>query len=521
MHKYVLVFFLLLHSCISSAQLPTIQQYNYLNSRALYISNTNQHTALKPIVYVNKDKKDTAITNNTSWSYRKLFKEHLLSIRKKEYNAFVDFLPDFQAGYEYPGKPTWLNTRGIQFEGNVGKKIYIYSAVYENQASNPTYLRHFIRTNYIVPGQGQTHNASFKNSDYSSSTALIQYTPSKYINATLGYGKNFIGDGYRSMILSDIAFNYPYLKLTGTLGQVQYTSMWAQFMDLRSPPFSYDNGHRKKWGVFHYLDWNVNKKISIGLFESIIWQDADSTGKRGFDWSYVNPIGLLRPVEFSNGSPDNALLGINIKYKIAPKLTTYGQLLLDEFKLKEMISGKGWWANKYAIQLGCKAFDIFNISKLDMQLEFNTARPYTYAQRSSLLNYAHYNEPLAHPLGANFREFLYIPSYQYKRWYIRGEAMFAQYGIDPAGKNYGKNIFLPYTIRANGENEYGNYTGQGIKTNLYLGDVKIAYILNPLYNLRLEAGITYRKLSNSIENTNAIWFTLGLRSSFRNIYYDL
>ena len=46
-------------------------------------------------------------------------------------------------------------------------------------------------------------------------------------------------------------------------------------------------------------------------------------------------------------------------------------------------------------------------------------------------------------------------------------------------------------------------------------------MLNPLYNLRLEAGITYRKLSNSIENTTATWFTIGLRSSFRNIYYDL
>ena len=41
--------------------------------------------------------------------------------------------------------------------------------------------------------------------------------------------------------------------------------MWAKFMDLRIPQFYYDNGNRKKWGVFHYLDWNVNKKISIGM----------------------------------------------------------------------------------------------------------------------------------------------------------------------------------------------------------------------------------------------------------------
>lgn len=525
---YKYIFFLLLCFCFEmvNGQLPVMKPYNYLNNRDLYLQNTNQHTSFSPIIHTEYRQSfcgfeiDSTISKpkRKSWGYRKLFQEHLLSFRNKDYNAFLDFLPDFQAGQEYPGKPTWINTRGIQFEGNVGKKFYLYSAVYENQGSFPSYLTQFIKNNTVVPGQSQAKfPLNARSFDYSNSTAVLYYMPNKYFDFSIGYGKNFIGDGYRSMILSDVAFNYPYFKLTGNLGQVQYTSMWAQFIDLKSPVFSYDNGYRKKWGVFHYLDWNANKKLSIGLFESIIWQAADSTGQRGFDWGYLNPIILLRPVEFANGSPDNALLGLNIKYKFIPKLTAYGQLVFDEFKTKEMLSTKKWWGNKYSVQLGIRSFDLFNISKLDVQAEFNTARPYTYSERTSLLNYGHYNEPLANPLGANFREFLLIPSYQYKRWFIRGELMFAQYGLNPAGMNYGKDIFVSYDTRIQ---EYGNYIGQGIKTNVYLGDLKIAYILNPLYNLRLEAGITYRRESNDIKTSNLTWFNFGLRSSFRNIYYD-
>ncbi len=34
----------------------------------------------------------------------------------------------------------------------------------------------------------------------------------KYINFTLGRGKNFFGEGYRSFFLSDNAYSYPYFK---------------------------------------------------------------------------------------------------------------------------------------------------------------------------------------------------------------------------------------------------------------------------------------------------------------------
>lgn len=504
---------------------PVILPYNPQNIRELYLDTANHHTAFKPILHVDTSALYTQTdTVKRSLFHRKLFQEHLLEFRHQDYNVFIDFLPDFQVGKSRDeSKTLYTNTRGVSLQANIGPKFYFESTFFENQAKFPHYLDDFIRRNDIIPGQGGIKYISNGQAfDYNYATALLSYTPNKYLNLKAGYGQNFIGDGYRSMILSDITFSYPYLQLTGTLGSVQYTAMWAQFMDKHSKDFASayeDLGFYKKWGVFHFLDWNVNKKLTIGLFDAVIWPDADSSGrKRGFDWSYMNPIIFLRSAEFSEGSSDNALVGANFKYKLFPKTTLYGQLVLDEFKLKEVFSGKGWWANKQAGQIGFRSFDLFKVNKLDLQGEFNVARPYTYSYKSTLINYEHYNQSLAHPLGANFWEVLGIATYKYKRWYGRGEIMYAQYGADPSPDvNYGHDISKPYTTHVN---EYGNWIGQGVKTNLTYAQGTIAYVLNPKYNLRVEASLAARKLSNDLSKSTDLIFSFGLRSTFRQFYYD-
>ena len=57
-----------------------------------------------------------------------------------------------------------------------------------------------------------------------------------------------------------------------------------------------------------------------------------------------------------------------------------------------------------AYKLGGKYFDAFTVKNLDLQGEMNMVRPYTYTHYDSTANYTHYNQPLAHPLGAGFAE---------------------------------------------------------------------------------------------------------------------
>ncbi|WP_374166811.1 hypothetical protein [Arcticibacter sp. MXS-1] len=148
-------------------------------------------------------------------------------------------------------------------------------------------------------------------------------------------------------------------------------------------------------------------------------------------------------------------------------------------------------------------------------MEYNTVKPYTFSQSNRLLNYAHYNQPLGHILGANFKEALSILSYRIKRFGFTGELLYSTYGLNEAGVNYGKDIFNTSNIGA-----AGSKTGQGLKTDLYYLDGRVSYLLNPKFNLRIEAGAIYRNEKNERTNEKTSWLTIGLRSAFRNLYQD-
>lgn len=521
---------LLLNASPALAQ-AVYQPYSYdfyqKLSPQLYSTRTRIHSTIKPALLDDSLIRRTydslmnigINTENKSWSYRKLFAEHQLNVQKPGYTLYGDILPDVQAGRDLSeDRSTWLTTLGYQLGGTIGSKFYFYGSGYNNSAALPAYLTNYANAIGVVPGQTRVTNRGNSTTNWSYYTFLLSYTPIKYVNFTVGQDKTFIGDGYRSMLLSDFASPYPFAKITFTLGSVRYMAMYAQFEDPAAPKVPGNSNNRKKWGYFHYVDWNISNRVSLGFFDSIISADADDQGHtRGFDATYLNPFIFLRPLEASNGSPDKATLGFTGKYKIVDKTIIYGQFALGEFQAKDFFSSNGSARNKYGWQLGLRGADLFGVKSFNYLFEYNTAKPYTFTETRAIGNYSQYDEPLGHPMGANFREWLGILNYSIGRIDLQGQLNYAYYGLDMNGLNYGKDIFKPYTTAPNAT---GNFTGQGLRTDFYYAQGKVAYLINPKYNLRLELGGIYRNEKNSLYNDKATVVTFGIRSSFRNIYTD-
>ncbi|HLT41958.1 MAG TPA: hypothetical protein VKZ95_04570 [Sphingobacteriaceae bacterium] len=498
--------------------------YQKLN-RIQYSPHTNQHTSIKPYILDSVIKlgydslMNLGVEQRDTWLGRKLFNEHLIEVEKKTHTFYADFLPDLYIGRDIArgGKNTYLRSFGAQIGGEIDTKFSYQLSGYTNRGIFPDYINDFTKRGKVIPGQtygeiGETVQ------DWSYFTATASYTPVKYLNVSLAYDKNFIGDGYRSMLLSDVASNYTSLKLTGRLGNVHYMSMWSYLVDPLAPQLVQDQT-RGKWGAFQYLDWNVNNRLSIGFFQSVIWANRTESGRRGFELGYLNPIVFLRPIESSDpGSPDKMHLGLNSKYKVFDNLAVYGQFLLGEFTAKEFFSNKGYIHNKWGAQIGLRGFDTFGIKNLNFLGEYNLARPYTYSHFDPVSNYSHFSQPLAHPLGANFKELVGIVNYSFNRFDVALQGNYSRYGLDPDSESsFGKDIFKSYNDY---ENQYGNHIGQGVKTNLGYVNGRVSYILNPKYNLRLEMNATIRQERNDLGKTSSGQFTVGLRSSFRNLYYD-
>lgn len=384
----------------------------------------------------------------------------------------------------------------------------------------PNYINQYTRQFFTLPGIGFAYNRGNSIAAINPA-AFVNYRFSNFFSAEIGNGKHFIGDGYRSLFLSQHAPNYNYLSLDVSFWKIRYKTILSSLSDIASSKQGVSIARTGKYAATHYLDVKIGNRAAIGFFETVIWTHRNADGSvRGLDFHYLNPAIFFRPVEYSLGSSDNVLLGANAHIRLWKNWIFYGQIMLDEFFFKEIRAWNGWWANKQGVQAGVKVFDLARVKGLFAQAEANYVRPYSYTHFRVEQNYGHFGQPLAHPLGANFAEVLGRVVYQRKRAAFQAKLLGAVYGTDSAQVNFGSNINLPYTNRPF---EYGNRVGQGIRTWLWRMDVQYSYLINRKWNLRAEACLTIRQTRHpSAEqlNTSERFITVGIRTNLPERVWD-
>ena len=567
MKKHLLIIVLLLTGCLANAQellIPLNDDYEMEVQTAAYSSDYLFHTAMRGwtesqfngILNLDSINELYRIKINkkgkfSNYILNSILNDDFIRLKNDDYYVAINPYIDFQLGKD-GSRTTWVNTRGAEIKGTIGKKFAFYTNIKENQAVFPQYVEDYCATVGVVPGQGFANRFKKNGRDFTNASAYLSYRPVKWLDATLGYGKNFIGDGYRSMMLSDNAANYPYFKVKADFWRIQYTCLYAQFTDRHT--VMADKTYARKWAVIHFLDFAITKRWNVGFFDAVMASAQthqqvmvnDSTYatidmKRGFDFGYINPIIFLRSAEYYAGnSPDNAILGINMSYIIGKHTTIYGQFVLDEMTFKRFIAFKGYRHNKQAYQLGVKSYDCFGVKNLFLQLEGNIVRPYMYShtpQGTNIAvgenNYAHYNEPLAHPWGANLWEAVFRAQYNWNRWYFQYKLNYGQYGDDwdvenDVWANYGHNVYNDYATGIdldwdeNGNpTQNGHYLLTGRKTTVMINDIIVSYLVNPKYNMNVFAEVTQRSFkAQGLDDQNNFIISFGIRSSLDRKYYD-
>ena len=500
----------------------------------------NNHTGSKPFSYAEvskyynlKEENQKLHKKTEGWLGRKIWNENLVEIQGEDYWFTLNPIVDLEFGKSAPSvaSNTFINTRGIQFNGGLGESLNFTTTIYESQGRFADYYNRYAESispaggdPAIIPGIGIAKQFKKDAYDFPSADANLAFTPSKFINLNLGYGRNFIGDGYRSLLLSDGASPYPYFKINTTFWKIKYTNIYTWLKDVR-PEVTIDRTYATKFVASHYLSLNVTKRWNLGLFESVVWTNSNN---RGFDFSFVNPIIFYRTVEFtSSARSGNALLGLTTKVKWNNQINFYGQFLLDEFSLNDVKANNQSWKNKYGYQLGAKYYNAFKIKNLMLQVEYNHVRPYVYSHSEAITNYGHNNQSLGHQWGGNFKEFIAIARYHNGRYFADAKVTFGKRGLDfnngTDNFNYGSNIYLSYND--NRPYDIGVNIGQGNKTSIFITDLQAGYLINPSTNMKLFGSFIYRNFNPATETATAIkesttWFSVGLRCDIFNWYFD-
>lgn len=448
---------------------------------------------------------------------------NFLSVDKPKFKAVLNPVAQLGFGYDIDdvsgNKFKQINTKGFEIRGQVDKMLSFYTFFSSEQANYPGFITDEIQATKGIPGAGYYKGYKKGGYDYYRASGYVAFTPSKYIGFQFGHGKNFIGDGYRSLMLSDYGNDYLFLKVNTRVWKLNFTNIFAELTS------EYDRGPdkllNKKYMAAHHLNFNITRWLNMGVFESVVFSRQNN-----FELQYLNPIIFYRYVEQILGSPDNAMIGFDFKANFAKRFSLYGQLVLDEmnfsqefdFKKDGFVKGlfhpKKWYGTKFASQLGLKYIDMFGISNLDFQIEGNLVRPYTYSHRDEVTTWTNYNLPLAHPLGANFTEIVSIIRYQpTPKLFLMAKHIRAIYGEDVDGSNWGKDIFTSYRTK---EKTFDNYIGQGVRTKLNLTDLIVTYM--PWHNISFDLNYRMRRVNSEIDTRDRTTHFINLAARW-NIPY--
>ena len=407
----------------------------------------------------------------------------------------------------------FANQRGLEVRGTVDKKVFFYTNLVESQARFPAYVRQRVDAYTAIPGAGlykpyTPRVLDLTNAyDYYVGQAYLGVNVSKHVGVQLGHGQHFLGNGYRSHLLSDVGGQTFYLKLNTRVWKLHYQNLFLELSPGSGNSPRSEPRIPRKFVAAHYLSYRVTPRLTLGLFEATVF----NRGKNQFELQYLNPVILYRTVEASIGSPDNVLIGLDGQWDLFRRVRLYGQLMVDEFLFASLVNPekKGWWANKYGLQAGLKYINAGGIDHLDLQLEWNYARPYLYSHSDSLNSYTHYNQPLAHPLWSNFKEVLCLVRYQpHPRLLLAARFIHANLGENTATENWGALPLLSYTGRLQ---EYGNATGQGVAATLNTAGLDASWQL--YHNLYVDLKVLFRH-KNSMDEArdfNSKIFAMGIR----------
>jgi hypothetical protein len=513
--KFVVIIALLGLATVVSSQHNLISTHSFFRDKLFETSRTEAYNgnSFLPVTESNynlqKHLKDTSVFY---YDYAvTAYKKHWFEIQTEDCYLTISPTFNFSLGRDLKDeKPRNLfqNTRGFIIEGDIAKNFSFATTFYENQGRFSNYESDFVSTHgefYIKQNgfgyvqrngvvAGGTRTKEFKNDgfDYGFAQGYIVYQPHKKLDIIVGNNQQFIGAGYRSMLLSDNSAGAPYLRLDYRISKRwSYSTLRTRAMNLvrKKKKTTVEAYYQPKGFAVNYLSFQATDKLNVSLFEGSTWSMGDSLTTNRVNPLFYNPIPIISSL--LNDSICSAIQGVNVNWLLHPNARIYGQFAVGSMEAKQ-----------FAFQVGYRGNDYFKIKNLYTQLEYNFATSKMYKASTDRLNYSHYNLALAHPKENGFHEIVVRLGWEWKR-------MFA----DVKSVNYflvdhTKNDLLPIQF-------YNTVSNDKISHN----QLEFGYRINKKLNWTLFGSIVYRKQTGAV-NSQAFVVSAGMRTSLLSHYND-
>jgi hypothetical protein len=134
-------------------------------------------------------------------------------------------------------------------------------------------------------------------------------------------------------------------------------------------------------------------------------------------------------------------------------------------------------------------------------------------------SFTHFNQALAHPLGANFKEFVSLVYYTKEKWKFSIKLTHAKVGLDSLDTHYGQNIFASdFDAQGDGdEYSYGNFNGQGVSTQINTLHTEMAYSFKWF---DVFGSVFYKNKKSDLLDQTSLWYSVGIRTFSFSTFQD-
>ena len=493
--KFLIVLLFFIINNVYSQQIPVSYVfYERIKSNSILTKQDSfVHTGWFPYVFLNKYF-DSLLTinqmdlklNNYNF-FERYYNRSFFYTKENDFILHINPIIEFEFTKKNV-QPYTENTRGIIVSGFLSEKFHFVSGVTETQAFYPDYIMRYRTTNSVLPGSGRVRTFKQNGYDFSKSFGHIIYLPSKNLHFLLGHTRQFVGYGYRSLLLSDAPLEFPVFQFRFLYKRLQYICSYATFQsatayDDRTKVFS------RKYSSMHYLSYLINKNFEIAVFENTLFQQMSLQKNRPPE-EYFSPVIFSHALMYGLKHRRNVLLGIQSQWTLFRFIQLYGQFALDDYSRLDTLRKKIAW------QYGIKFSEPFGIKNLFFLLEHNKALPYVYSSFFEYSEFSQHNEPIAHVLGNRFNEYVIAANYRYKFWFA--------------------NIKINNATYCENEKRL-RVTNTSIINNIINLKVETGFVLNKPSKLNLVIGMHQRK-SDRPEFFK--YYYLAIRTNFFNFYDD-
>jgi hypothetical protein len=507
---FSVILFLLSALALDAQDYPLTGHLQNIKEKDIYFDNNN--TLIRPATGVENEIYDSLIfstpnSGRQTWLGRKLFDEHFIIGKDERFKIILDPAVDFRLNRDAIHDLGYLNSRGIMVSGNLDSKIYFNTSFSENQGVMPFQIWDYYLKYGVIPGYGRVKSLSvypltgYNEYDFAAAYGSLAFKASPNLAFTIGYDKLFIGDGYRSLILSDYSAPMMYFKINAKFANFEYNNIFTKalnpnYNNISSLPeiTSVNSRYPAKFISYNTLTYKY-KNWQFSLIEALVmseelpgWQILMNTATPFIRGAYN---GFLP-------KPGNDLAGFNITKSFTKAGIFYSQIFIDRLF--------GSDRQDYALQLGYKDFDFLNLKNMFFLLEYNMASEKAYTFFDNKLHYSHYNQPLAHPAGNKFNELIVMCAYSINRFEVVLKLNVLKVGI--------KNIFDFYQPEQN----YDNYNEAATAPYIINSDFQLIYNVNRTNKLQIFISLSPR--IDFVLNNDLTFIQAGIRTALRSNYYD-